>query len=390
MVLESTGRATGTAYVRDRRTVAAFALLATLGALQAALGTTLPYLRADLGLGYRTASLHLSGFAVGGLVTGIAASTLQRAIARRSLVLLGTSCAAAGLALVGAAGTLAVSLAGSVLMGGGATLAFVGLWSGLSDQHGERRGVALTEGEVAVSAGNLVLPLVVGAAAGAGLGWRAAIVAVIAAVAVALVGLRRVGVQEPPDIASAPSSSSAGQTLRGLAPLLAVVACVVGVEWSLTTWLATYLDDEVGIRRALAVALTSVFFASMLAGRLLSSRLVRRRPARTVLLGAIGLLLLTLPVLLSARGLPVAVAGIVPVGMGTGSLFPLASTMVLSAAGPASTRASGATMTVASIGVLTAPLTIGAAAQGAGLRTALVVAAALPVAALVLLVVARR
>ncbi|HWT94619.1 MAG TPA: hypothetical protein VN238_16605, partial [Solirubrobacteraceae bacterium] len=87
---------------------------------------------------------------------------------------------------------------------------------------------------------------------------------------------------------------------------------------------------------------------------------------------------------------PAAIAGIVPVGAATGAFFPLASALVLAAAGPASTRASGATMTVASIGVLAAPLTIGALAESEGLRTALVAVAVLPVLALLVLAARRR
>ncbi len=74
----------------------------------------------------------------------------------------------------------------------------------------------------------------------------------------------------------------------------------------------------------------------------------------------------------------------------TGALFPLASALVLAAAGPASTRASGATMAVAAVGVLVGPLTIGTLAEDAGLRTALAAAAVLPVTALAVLAVRRR
>jgi fucose permease len=377
-------------YRRDRRTLAAFALLGALGALHTVLGATLPYLRADLGLGYREASLHLTTFATGALAAGLGGTTVQRLSSRLGLVLGGAATAAAGVVLVALADAVPASLSGAALMGAGATLAFIGLWSGLSDQHGDRRAVVLTEGEVAVSLGNLSLPLVVGAAAAAGLGWRAAILVVVAGVVAGGVALRRAGVQEPAAAETIAAAAPTGEAMRSLAPLLVVVACVVGLEWTLTTWLSTYLDEEVALGRATAVALSSAFFASMLAGRLVSSRLARRIGARALLAGALGLLLAGLPVLLAARGIPVAIAGIVPVGAATGALFPLASALVLAAAGPASTRASGATMAVASVGVLLGPLTIGTLAEDAGLRTALAVAAVLPAAALAVLAVRRR
>jgi fucose permease len=376
-------------YRRDHRTIAAFGLLAALGSLHTVLGATLPYLRADLGLGYRAASLHLTAFAVGGLVAGLSGTAIQDRASRLGLVVLGTLSAVTGVVLVAVAGAFAVSLVGAGLIGAGATHAFIGIWSGLSDQHGERRAVALTEGEVAVSVGNLSLPLAVGVAAAAGLGWRAAVVAVVVAVAAGLLGVRRSGVQEPASAETIAAAAPAREAMRGLAPLLLVVACVVGLEWTLTTWLSSYLDDEVALPRATAVALTSTFFAAVLGGRLLSSRLARRVGARTLLAGALGLLLAGLPVLLAARGIPVALAGIVPVGAATGALFPLASSLVLAAAGPASTRASGATMAVASLGVLVAPLTIGVLAEEQGLRVALVAVAVLPLVALGALAVRR-
>ncbi len=376
-------------YRRDHRTIAAFGLLAALGSLHTVLGATLPYLRADLGLGYRAASLHLTAFAVGGLVAGLSGTAIQDRSSRLGLVVLGTLSAVTGVVLVALAGAFAVSLAGAGLIGAGATHAFIGIWSGLSDQHGDRRAVALTEGEVAVSVGNLSLPLAVGVAAAAGLGWRAAVVAVVVAVAAGLLGVRRSGVQEPASAETIAAAAPAREAMRGLAPLLLVVACVVGLEWTLTTWLSSYLDDEVALPRATAVALTSTFFAAVLGGRLLSSRLARRFGPRTLLAGALGLLLAGLPVLLAARGIPVALAGIVPVGAATGALFPLASSLVLAAAGPASTRASGATMAVASLGVLVAPLTIGVLAEEQGLRVALVAVAVLPLVALGALAVRR-
>ena len=363
-------------------------MLAALGALQAVLGATLPYLRADLGVGYRDASLHLTAFAVGGLLGALGSTGVQRVSSRLGLVVLGAGTGGVGLLLVAAAGVLAASLTGGLLMGAGVTFAFVGLWSGLSDQHGEQRAVALNEGEVAVSVGNLALPLGVGAGVAAGLGWRAAAVAVVIGVAGGMLGLRRTGLREPAG-GTATGGRSTPAPLGGLTLLLVVVACVVGVEWTLTTWLSSFLDDAVELKRATAVALTGAFFAAMLIGRLIFSRVARRVGARSLLRAALVLQLAGLPVLLTSETIAASIVGILVVGAATGALFPLASALVLAAAGPASTRASGATMLVASIGVLAAPLTIGALAEDEGLRAALVGVAALPLVALAILAVRR-
>jgi len=368
-------------YTRDRRTLAAFALLVTLGGLQVTLGTVLPYLRAELDLSYAAASLHLSAFAVAGVPTSLLAARLQRHAGRIGVVATGAVGMVGGIVVLVLAGTQAVTLAGAALLGGGATLAFIGLWSALSDQHGERRAVVLSEGEAAVSVGTLSLPLAVGASEAAGAGWRAGLL-VGAGLALATLAVLRLagGVHEAP-----PAASAVPLPWRRLAPLLGALTCFVAVEWTLTTWMAIHLDENAGLGREAAVALSSVFFAAMLAGRLAGSRLARRVGARTLLVAALAVLVAALPVLALATGPGVALAGLLLCGATAGALFPLGSALVFAAAGAASTRASGAIMRLSAVAVILAPVTVGALAEAAGLRIGLAAAAVLPLAGLFLL-----
>jgi fucose permease len=185
----------------------------------------------------------------------------------------------------------------------------------------------------------------------------------------------------------APAAASGRLPLRRLAPLLGAVGCVVGLEWTLTTWTATHLDEDVGLARDMAVALSSAFFGAMLVGRLVSSRLARRVGGQRLLLGALAVLVAALPLLVLARSVPAAVAGLVLSGAATGALFPLVSGLVLAASGAASTRASSSIFLVSAIAVLLGPLAVGGLAEAVGLRDALLIVVALPIAAAALVAV---
>ncbi len=386
----------GTPYRRDARTLAAFGLLLGLGLLQATLGVVLPYLRDELDLDYTAASLHVTAFAVGGFVAGLSGAAVAARVGRRWLVVAGAGGSAAAALLLTLAGSAALTLASALLLGLTLTWAFVALWSALSDQHGDRRAVALSEGEVGVSLGTLSLPLVVSASAALGAGWRAGLLVAALAPVAGVLAVRAAGIAEPlgeedepaDDAAAAVRSATRG---RGrLVALLAITVCVVGLEWTLSTWLISYFDDDVGLERETAVALGSGFFAAMLAGRLIASRIARRRYAGDVFLLALGTVAVGVPLLVAVTEPAVAVAGSVVAGLGAGALFPLASALVLEAAGPRSTAGSGATLAAASVGVLLAPLAIGALADAFGLRGALACTMILPALTAAIALSARR
>jgi MFS family permease len=368
-------------YRRDRMTATAFGVLVGLGLLHAAPGTVLPYLRHDLQLGYGTVSFHMTAFAVGALAAGAVLPAAQRAVGRRRVIVgsaLGTAAAAVLLAV---AGVVAASLAAATVLGGMLTGAFVGLWSLLSDRHGRWRAVVLSEGEVAVSLGNLSLPLLVGAVAAAGLGWRAGLVAAAALLVGAVAVLARAGVPE----AAAASAAPGRAALRGVWMLLALQACLVGFEAGFLTWLPSFLDDVAGLPRDGAVALSSAAFAAMLAGRVITSRLARTVSASRLLTGSLVLVVAGVPILALAPGAATAVAGAVIAGLGTGAFAPLMAALILTAAGAASTRASSAAFVAASLGVLAIPAAMGQIAAAAGLRAAFAAVLALPLLALLVL-----
>jgi fucose permease len=360
-------------YRRDGATWAAFGALFAFGLLNAVLGPALPYLREVEHIPYLVGALHQVAFAVGGGLAGLLAARESVWISRAAVTCAGlVGAALAGLA-VGYGNTAAITIAGALLMSLLGTSALIRIWAMLADLHGSRRAVAMTEGEVAVSLAGILTPLLIGTLAATALSWRFAFVLGAAASGAVAVWVWRTRMPPQAGRRPQPSSSEAARSRLRPPPTLIVVFAIVALEFSLSFWLASYLDDDIGLARAAAVAAVSGLYASNLAGRLLASRLARHTSAERLLAAALATCLLGLPVLLSATGLPAAAVGITLAGIGIGAMFPLTSALHVKASPRGADGALGQVLAVASIGQIAGPLTAGAIAQAAGLRAGLLV-----------------
>lgn len=370
-----------TRHHRDRFTWAAFAALLALGVLNAVLGPALPYLRAVEGVGYAVGALHQVAFAVGGGLAGLAANGAGHRFTRSLVIragLVGAAIAGVGL---GYGTTPAVTVGAAFLVSLLGTSALVRLWAALADAHGPRRAVALSEGEVSVSLGGILGPVLIGGLAGTVLGWRFGFVAG-AAVVIAAVGLlHTVRIPEPRGdqrTGTAPGVAwPAGR--RVPTATLVLVFAVVALEWTLSFWLASYLADSVGLERDVAVRLVAGLYAANLLGRLAASRLVQRVGVERMLTGALVVVVLGSPLLLDSSHTAVAVAGLVVLGAGIGTTFPLATSLHIGASGSSTDRALGQVFATSAIGQVLGPLAVGVIAQVAGLRLGLLVLPALAV-----------
>ncbi len=161
-------------------------------------------------------------------------------------------------------------------------------------------------------------------------------------------------------------------------------------ETALSITAYSYLDDEVGLARDVAAAMTSLLYAAALVGRLLLSRLARRLAAEPLLVSALVLTLVGAPLLLIAHGPAPAIAGIVITGIGMGATFPLTSSLHVQASSISADAAMGQVLAVAAVGQVAGPLATGVLAQVADLRVGLLVLPALSAVALVALAAHRR
>ena len=385
-------------FTRTPTTWLAYLLTGYFLYLQSSLGPLMPFLRAELGMSYTTTSLHFSAFALGVLPAGLLGERLSGAFGRRRLIWGGGSLMAAGALLLTTGVHPAVTLAGTLVMGTFGGLLLMNLQATLSDGHGGRPSVALSESNVVASLCAVVAPLAIGAFERAGvLGWRGALLTAVVALALVFWRFRRAPI---PD---ARAVGADGETVSsGPLPLLFWGYCVVlalgaAVEWSMAFWGAAFLQDEVGFREAGAAALMGAFFAAMLLGRVAGSRLARRFSAVPILFGAqlvaiagfalFWLVPLTVP---GAWGAATSVVGLFVTGLGVANLYPFS---LSAATGSVPGRADKAVARIALTGgsaILLAPFVLGSAADVFGIGKAYGVVAAILLAAVATTVLVNR
>jgi fucose permease len=371
-------------YQRTGFTRAAFGALLAFGVLNAVLGPVLPYLRAVEDLSYLVGALHQVAFSVGGGLAGLLAARIARVVPRGWTIRIGLAVAALAGLLLGYGDHVWLTLCAAFLVSLFGTTAMIALWAALADEHGPRRTVAMTEGEVWVSIGSIIAPALVAGAAASRLGWSFSFVlaglvvtvAVAVSLAVPVPAARGEAGGDGGDGRSRAGRSRGGRSRRVPATLVVVVA-VVALEFTVSFWLASYLDDAVGLPRGLAVSMVVGLYVANLAGRVVVSRLARRSPATRLLAGLLGVATAGLPVLLLAGDTVVAAVGIALVGAGIGGMFPLASSRHVGAGSRGSDHALGQVLFAASVGQVLGPLLVGVLAQGLGLRIGLCVLPAL-------------
>ncbi|MFZ0377909.1 MAG: MFS transporter [Solirubrobacteraceae bacterium] len=354
-------------YRRDAFTWTAFGALFAFGYLMAILGPALPYIRSVEGIPYLVGVLHQVAWAVGGGLAGVLSARGRVRLGRRAMIAIGIAGGAlAGLAL-GYGEIAPVTIAGAFLMGLLATLALIRVWAALADAHAARRAVAMTEGEVAVSLAGVATPLLIAGLAATAATWRLAFaIGTVTGLAAAAAVLRT--------HVPAPKPALRDRPRRGRAqPTLVIIFAIVALEFALSFWLASYLNDDVGLARDTAVALVSGMYAANLLGRVTASRLARTQTPERLLVIALGTVLAGLPFLLAATSATAVVPGIMIAGTGIGALFPLTSSLHIQASGRTADSALGQTMTVAAFGQTSGPLVAGAIAQVSSLRAGLLV-----------------
>jgi fucose permease len=366
------------AFHRGRFTWAAYGALLAFGFLNAALGPALPYLRAVEHISYLTGALHQLAFAIGGGLAGLVASRHTSPLGRATTIRLGLAGAAiAGLA-VGYGDQVEITVPATLVMGFLNTSALIALWAALSDAHRARRAVAMTEGEVAVSLGGVVIPLLVAGLASTAATWRFSFVIAAGVVAAAVLGCGAVGFPTATP-ARRPRATAPGSPGGGLRPAhtLVIVFAIVALEFGLSFWLASYLNVSVGLTRGVAVSLVAALYGANLGGRLVTSWLARRMAPERVLALAMGISLAGLPILLSASSLVSATLGFVLTGIGIGAMCPLTSSLHVAGSPRGADGALGEILIVAAIGQTLGPLTVAIIAQFAGLRVGLMTLPAL-------------
>lgn len=273
------------------------------------------------------------------LAAGVAASALSSAATGRllarmspgSLLALGTMAISAALALESLAPALWVIAVGAAVFG----LGFGTIDTTLNvyaARHFSTRNI--TWMHAAYGLGAVLGPLLVTVLLTGGIGWRGALglmAGVIAVVGALLTLTRRSWMcPEPPGPApspeTSPSAAAGAHTPRWSRALVAGVVFMAvedGIESTAGAWGYVFLTAGRGLPQTAAGIAVSAYWAMMFTGRMLLGPLAVRLGPSRVLTGAItavplGALLTALPV-----PAPVAVIGMMLLGLATAPLFPL-------------------------------------------------------------------
>ena len=354
---------------RDRLTWTLYVLLAWFAYLQAAPGLIVPRLRDELGFSYAVGGLHVAAFAAGTTLAGATSAWLERSLGRTRLLWSASAVMAAGAVMLALARTAAGTIGSIAVMGVGGGLVLATVQVGLADHHAARRAVALTEANVAAAASYLALAGALLLASGLGLDWRVALVGSLAVPGAAWLMNRRtrVGSVGPGAVASGGRLPAVFWVAAGM------LMCATAAEWCVAAWGATFVQQALDSTPDAAVAVMAGYFAGVLGGRVLGSRLTRGHDPAPLLGVALAIAMVGFAIVWPSTTPAQSAVGMVLLGVGVGNLFPMGLSVAVSLTPGQTTAASGRVVLMTSVAILLAPLTVGTLADATSLRASLAV-----------------
>ena len=376
-------------FARDPATWMSYGLVGYFAFMETVLGPIMPFLRRELDLGYTAASLHFSAFALGAVLLGFFGDRVVGRWGRRAAMWGGAAGMAAGAVLLISSPSVFGTVPAAFAMGICGAQVLVTSQAVLSDKHGEWSAVALTESNVTASACAISAPLLVGASAASGFGWRAALA--LPAVALALLAAGFFSRPLEPPRNAADDAPANGRTLpRRYWAFWTLVALGVASEWCVAYWGADFLADRTGLTRPAAATSLTAYFVAMLAGRIASSRLARTLPPTILLIATLCTALVGFPLFWLSPGLYFTLAGLFITGLGIGSVYPLGISAAIASA-PDNSDAAAARLSIGGGGaILVAPFVLGALADRIGIGAAFGIVVPMLLAAVLLALIAGR
>jgi predicted MFS family arabinose efflux permease len=374
-------------FVRTDHTWLAYGALASYAYCLYGLGPVLAFMHAEMHLSYTLTSLHSTLWAAGSIVTGLAYPRMSRRLGRWRIFWAAAAAMSLGALLFVVGYHLGVTLLAATLLGIAGSALLTGTTATLADEHGPLRDRALIEANVGASTAAIVAPIIIGGLAATALGWRAAMV--VPVVALAALWWRFHSLPLTPVQASA-GADSAGR-LPGQYWLCATLAAVVGgIEFCFIFFAALFLHAHTGLSTQRAVAALSIFYIGELLGRIGGSRLARTAGRGRRIVGlALAVTSIGFGVFWLGRQPAVAVTGLAVAGLGGGNLYPFTLAQAVAAAPGRTDQASARALLAIAAATLMAPFALGALADRVGITWAYLIEPVLIAAAVVLLVATR-
>lgn len=382
--------------VHDRITWLIYAQLGVWGYFLYGFGPVVPLLRDEQGTTAAVAGLHSTGIAVGSLLGGFLFPRVSRRYGRGTTIWFGSAGVAAGVLALSVLRPLPATLISVAVIAAFGMLVVSGVNAALASLYGPAAPAALSEANAACAGLGVLAPLVVGVAVRAGMGWRPAIavevglIALVALVAAAFrVRLPHAAATDAADGARAQSRLRLGRswTFRvrtrlwspdnrtiasgGRLPRAYWIAWILmsatgSIEVCLSLWAGLELREHAGMSPGAASAALSAIVTGMFLGRLAGGRIALRIAPIPLLLSALLMSLAGFAVFWTANSAGPAVAGLLVLGLGNASHYPLSISIALNVAGDQADRAAGYASYSMGVGFGLAPVALGRVADEVG------------------------
>ena len=364
--------------VRDRLTRTLYAPFITWGWYLYGFSPAVPLIADEQGISRGLAGLHGTAMACGTILAGLVSSRVALRLGRRTMSLTGSAFLLVGIGLLLSGSRLPETLVGCFVIAIGGNLTISAAQPALALHQGTAGAAAVTEANAMGAAIGLLAPLALGAAVALGWGWRPAVglTAVLAVASALMMGsLRASGPLGRGAVDRAVSEAAVqGRAARAFSAAFwyfwVALLCGVGIEFSTTFWASDLLAQRTDAPGSVAAASVSALVIGMSVSRFIVGPLSRRKaPEKLLLVGfavaAAGWLLFWV-----ATSPALAIAGLVLAGLGYGTHYPLAISLVMRASDgrPDQAQARSSLGTGGAVGV--APFLLGALADVFGAHAA--------------------
>ncbi len=367
-----------------RLRASAWAGIFVFGIVMAILGAILPSLFERIGFGAGAAgNLFLTmNFAM--LITTLFFGPLVDRFGFKAVLAVSALLVAAAFLILSRAANYGLVLGAAVVLGLGGGGLNGGTNALTSDLHeGEKRGAALNVLGIFFGFGALSIPFLIGTLREVlGVPRILALAAFLSLVPfVVYVVLKFPGAKHAQGF---PIKAAAGIARDPLLWLTAFILFFQSAnEFTVGGWISTYLQKTFGVGAGPAALVLAGYWAAVMAGRLVSSRLVRAVRSETLILGSAGLALAAALLMALAPSGAAAAAGAVLIGVGFAAIYPTTLAIVGANFAAFTGTAFSVVIAVGLVGGMLAPWLAGRIAEASSLRQGLII----PVVDCVLIVV---
>jgi FHS family glucose/mannose:H+ symporter-like MFS transporter len=363
--------------------VASFATIFMLGVATSLLGPSLPGLAGRVRIALPQAGLFFTFLSLGSVIATLVVARWMDRPVRHALVSAGALLAGCALVMVAASETFAQAAAAVALIGLAMSTAGTAPNAIIADLYRRRAGQMLNALHLCSGAGSFVGPMLIAGSLHLGGSYVEAFR--LAGALYLVVGLFWVVSRPPRPPGTADAQNAGGGTpLVALLPLFLFAALYVGTEQALGGWLFTYGRQTSALDASAASLLTSLFWLSLVAGRLAAIGILGRAGNRVVLLGGVlvGIAGIAL-IVLGSLSTVLLWLGAITVGFGFGPLFPTSLALGAELAPGRTGAVSSLVVASGSLGVMVLPYASGRVMASAGIVGSMAVLV-VPLAAMLL------